>query len=447
MKIQLSEHFTYNKLIRFSVPSIMMMIFTSLYVLVDGLFVSNCVGDTEFAALNLIFPFLMIAGALGFMLGTGGTALVAKTLGEGDSIKANKIFSMLVWCTIIIATAIGTVCFIFIRPIAILLGAESDMVGHCVVYGRLILTALPFFMLQNLFQSFLITAERPKMGLYVTIAAGATNMVFDALFVWLFRWGLAGAAIATGISQFVGAIIPLVYFISKNKSCLRLGRFYFNFGEFMKCCTNGSSEFVSNISASVVNMIYNLQLMNLAGQDGVSAFGVIMYVQFIFVGVYCGYALSVAPVIGFHYGAGNKDELKNLLKKSTVLIGIASLALTVTAELTAPYLTHIFVGYKPSLYELSLKAYYLYSVSYLLAGFNIFASSFFTALNDGVTSAAISFLRMFVFQIISLVGLPLLLPNALKLDGIWLAIVAAEGMSLLVNVIIVIAKRKKYGYM
>lgn len=447
MHIQLSDHFTYKKLIRFAFPSIIMMIFTSIYGVVDGIFVSNFVGKTQFAAVNIIFPFIMICGAVGFMIGTGGTALVSKTLGEGDKEKANRLFSMLIYITLIFGAVIAVFSTVFLHPIAVMLGAENEMADYCVRYGRIILPALPMFMLTNIFQSFLITAERPKLGLYITVAAGVTNMVLDAVFVALLGWGLEGAAAATMFSQIVGGIVPLVYFIRPKNSKLRLTRVTFDGFALLRTCINGSSEFVTNISFSIVNILYNYQLLALAGENGVSAYGVIMYISFIFISVFLGYALSVTPIVGYHYGAENREELKNLFKKSVVIISVFAVTLTILAELGATPLSLIFVSYDKELLALTVRAVMLYSLSYLLAGFNIFGSAFFTALNNGTVSAAISFLRTLVFQIASLILVPMLLPPEYKLDGIWLAIVAAEGLSLIVTLIFILTKRKKYGYM
>lgn len=446
MKIQLSDHFTYGKLLRFTLPSIVMMIFTSIYSVVDGFFVSNFVGTTPFAAINIIWPFLMICAAVGFMIGTGGSALVAKTLGEGKSEEANRIFSMLIYASLVLGLAIAVLGIIFLRPISILLGAEGELLENCVLYGRILLPVLPFFILQNEFQSFLITAEKPGFGLAVTVVAGLTNVVLDALFVAVFRWGLVGAAVATAASQLVGGLIPLLYFLLPNNCSLQLVKTAFLPIPFRHACLNGSSEFVSNISMSVVSMLYNLQLIKLAGEDGVAAYGVVMYVSFIFIAVFLGYSIGSAPVISFHYGAGHQAELQGLFRKSLVIIGILSAGLTVIAEVFSRPLSAIFVGYDPSLLELTVRAFTIYSFSYLLTGFNIFGSAFFTALNDGLTSAVISFLRTLVFQTTAVLLLPLLLPTQLKLDGIWLSIVAAETLALLVTVFFFLKKREKYGY-
>lgn len=446
MKIQLSDHFTYSKLLRFTVPSIVMMIFTSIYSVVDGFFVSNFVGTTPFAAVNILWPFIMICAAVGFMLGTGGSALVAKTLGEGKPDEANRIFSMLVYASLVLGVIIAILAVVFLRPISILLGAEGELLENCILYGRILLPALPFFILQNEFQSFLVTAEKPGFGLAITVAAGLTNVALDALFVAVFRWGLAGAAAATAASQLVGGLIPLFYFLLPNKSSLHLVKTGFLPTAFHHTCLNGSSELVTNISMSLVSMLYNLQLIKLAGENGVAAYGVVMYVSFMFIAVFLGYSIGCAPVISFHYGADHQDELKGLFRKSLVLMTAFSVMLTVLAEVLARPFSVLFVGYDPALLEMTVQAFALYSLSYLLTGFNIFGSAFFTALNDGLTSATVSFLRTLVFQTAAVLLFPLLLPSHLKLDGIWLSIVVAEALSLAVTLFFILKKRRKYGY-
>ena len=442
MKIQLSDHFTYGKLARFTIPSIVMMIFTSIYGVVDGIFVSNYVGKTAFAAVNLIMPFLMIFGALGFMIGTGGSALISKTMGEGKREKANELFSMLILLSAAAAAVLTVLGIALMRPVAILLGAEGAMVEDCVVYGRILMVTLVPFILQNEFQSFCVAAERPRLGLAVTVAAGLTNMVLDALFVAVFRWGIVGAAWATSISQLVGGVIPFVYFLLPNSSALRLRRFRFDGRALFRSCTNGSSELVSNLSMSLVNMLYNFQLMRVAGEDGVAAYGVIMYVNFIFVGVFLGYSFGVAPVVSYHYGAGNDGELKSLFRKSLTIIALCAAVLTAAAEGLAGPLSGIFVSYDAGLYEMTRRGFMIYSASFLFMGFNMFGSSFFTALNDGLVSALISFLRAFLFQ----VGAILVLPALLGIDGVWLAVVTAELLALTVTVTCLVKNKKKYQY-
>ncbi len=442
MQISLSEHFTYKKLLKFTIPSVVMMIFTSIYGVVDGIFVSNFVGKTSFAAVNLIMPFLMLFGAAGFMIGTGGSALVSKTMGEGDREKANSLFSMLVYVSIVLGVIFSVVGIIFIRPIAVILGAEGTMIGDCVRYGRVLLLVLTAFILQNVFQSFLVTAERPQLGLVVTVIAGLTNMVLDALFVAGFRWGLIGAAAATAISQLVGGIVPLIYFMLSNTCSLKLTKTNWDGKAFLKTCTNGSSELMTNISLSLVNILYNFQLMKFAGENGVAAYGVIMYVDFIFVGVFIGYSIGTAPIIGYHYGSGNSLELKSLFRKSLVIILVCAVIMTALAEILALPLANIFVGYDTHLLKMTRLGFMLYSISFLFSGFNIFGSGFFTALNDGLVSAIISFLRTLLFQISAV----MILPIFLGIQGIWLSIVAAELISLLVTTYFFFTLRRKYNY-
>ena len=441
-KIQLSDHFTYARLLRFVFPSIVMMIFTSIYGVVDGLFVSNYVGKTPFAALNLIYPFLMIMGAVGFMFGTGGSAVVSQALGEGKPDKANQYFSMIVYVVIgcgIVLTVIG---FLFLRPIAAAFGATGEMLDNCVIYGRIILCAETAFMLQNVFQSFLVTAERPQFGLAVTVASGAANMVLDFVFIAIFQWGIVGAAAATAVSQLIGGFAPLIYFYRPNTSRLKLVKTKTDTRVLLKTCINGSSELMTNISMSLVNILYNFQLIRYVGEDGIAAYGVIMYVSFIFAAIFIGYAIGSAPVVGYHYGAGNHGELKGLFRKSICLITLWNMMLTTAAISTAQPLAQIFVGYDAELTALTRRGFCLYSLSFLITGFNIFASAFFTALGNGVVSAAISFLRTLVFQIAAVLILPLIL----GLDGIWLSIAAAEFLALLVTVVCFVKYRGQYHY-
>lgn len=442
MKIQLSDHFTFSKLLRFTLPSITMMVFTSIYSVVDGLFVSNYVGKDPYTALNLIWPLIMGMGALGFMMGSGGSAIVAKTLGEGKSEDARRYFSMVVYVTIIGSLLLSAIGLIFIRPISIALGSTEELLPYSMLYGRILLISLTFFMLQNVFQSFFATAEKPKLGLLIIVIAGVSNMILDYVFIVVFQWGLAGAAIATAVSQVIGGGIPLFYFLRHNSSLLRLVVTRFELRPLWKACTNGSSELMTNLSSSLVNILYNLQLMKLTGQDGVAAFGTIMYVFFIFIAIYIGYAMGCAPLIGYHYGAGNHKELKNLLTKSLVLMGILGVLLTIAAEVLAAPLSKLFVGYDPELYALTCHAFRLYAFSFLVTGFNIYGSAFFTALNNGGFSAAISFLRTLLFQ----VAMIYLLPIFFDLDGIWLAVTAAECLTLVITIIFLITQRKHYHY-
>lgn len=442
MRIQLSDHFTYRKLLRFTLPSVAMMVFTSVYGMVDGFFVSNFVGKTPFAAVNFIFPFLMVFGAVGFMFGAGGSALIAKTIGEGDLKKAKRLFSLIVYVTLGISAVMATFGMVFIRPIASWLGAEGAMLDDCVTYGRILLLALPAQMMQFEFQSFFVTAEKPQLGLYVTLAAGISNMVLDALLVAVFPCGLIGAALATAISQLVGGAIPLIYFSRPNDSLLHLTGFYFDGKALLKAATNGSSEFLSNISMSLVSMLYNAQLITYAGENGVAAYGTMMYVSFAFVSMFIGYSVGTAPVIGYHYGAQNRDELHNILHKSLIIVGITSVGMLLTSEALAMPLSRLFVGYDPELYELTLRGFVIFSFSFIFSGLPIFASSFFTALNNGFVSALISFLRTVVFEVIAV----LLLPLVFGIDGIWYSIVVAEIAATIMAVICLLANKRRYGY-
>lgn len=442
MEIKLSDHFTYKRLFRFVLPSIIMMIFTSVYGVVDGLFVSNFAGKTEFAAVNLIMPFPMLLGAFGFMIGTGGSAIVSKTLGEGKKEKAKEYFSMLVYVTIAVGIVLSVLGIVFIRNIAEIMGATDELMEYCVTYGKLLLCALTPFMLQNVFQSFLVTAERPDLGLKITVAAGLTNVMLDFLMVGVLRWGVMGAALATGISQMVGGFVPLLYFGRENSSELRLVKAKMNRRVFVKTCLNGSSELMTNLSMSLVNMLYNLQLMNYAGENGVAAYGVIMYVNFIFISVFVGYAIGMAPIIGYHYGAGNHQELKNVYGKSVCFNVVAGIVMCLAAIAMAGMLAHFFVGYDKELFEMTKVGFRIYSSSFVIMGMNIFGSAFFTALGNGLVSALISFLRTLLFQLIAV----LTLPAVLGLNGIWLAIVAAEACALMVTVIFLIKNGKRYHY-
>ena len=442
MKISLSDRFTYQKMLRFTLPSVVMLIFTSIYGVVDGFFVSNFVGKTPFAAVNLIMPFLMILGAVGFMFGAGGGALIARTLGEGDNAHANRTFSLLVYVSAGISLAFTIVSIALLPNIARALGAEGDLLDNCITYGRIILLALPFNILQFEFQSLFIVAEKPHLGLGVTVASGLTNMILDAVFMGMLNWGLPGAALATGLSQFVGGILPLLYFSHPNSSLLQLGKTRMDKPALLKTCTNGSSELMSNMSMSLVSMLYNLQLMKYAGENGVAAYGVIMYVSFIFIAVFLGFSTGIAPVISFHFGAGNRTELKSLLKRSFVIIGALSLIMLLGGLLLAHPLSGIFVGYDQALMALTVRGMRFYAVSFLFSGIAIFGSSFFTALNDGLTSALISFLRSLLFQVAAVLFFPLIW----DIDGIWLSIVGAELVAAGVTLVFLSVKRKVFHY-
>ena len=442
MKIQLSEHFTYSKLLRFTFPSIIMMIFTSIYSVIDGLFVSNFAGKTALAAINIIYPFIMAVGALGFMMGTGGSALVGRLLGEGEKGKANKTFSLIVYMTAIAGILLSALAFLLVPTVSRLFGASGQLLDYCILYGRICFLSMPCFMLQNVFQCFFITAEKPRLGLDVVLSAGITNMVLDFLFVAVFGLGLKGAAIATVCGEIIGGLVPILYFAGRNHSLLRLGRTSFDAGSILKTCTNGSSELMTELSSSVVTVLYNTQLMKIAGENGVAAYSTIMYVNFIFVAIFLGYSLGSAPIISFHYGAGNHDELKNMRKKSLRLIAVWGIGMTIISHIFALPFARFFVGYDSELLAMTIHGFRIYAFVYLLNGFNIFGSSFFTALNNGMVSATISFLRTLVFEVICI----LLLPVFFGIDGIWSAVLVAEALALCVTSFFLITKRSRYHY-
>ncbi len=442
MDIQLSDHFTYRKLMRFVLPSIVMMIFTSIYTVVDGLFVSNFVGKTAFAAINLTMPFLMGLSALGFMIGTGGSAIVARTLGEGRQEKANESFSMLVYVMIIGGLILSALCFVALPTVCRAFGAEGELLENAVMYGRISSISLTAFMLQNVFQSFFVTAEKPQLGLAVVVAAGVSNMVLDYLFIVVLKFGLAGAAMATVTGELIGGIFPLFYFARNNSSRLRLGKTRFSAKLLLQTCTNGSSELMTNLSASVVNSLFNLQLMRISGENGVAAFGTIMYANFIFNAIFFGYSIGSAPIVSYHYGAENHGELKNMFKKSLTFVGFWGILLVCLAQIIASPLAHLFAGYDPELCAMTSHGFQLFSRAFLLSGLNIFGSAFFTALNNGLLSALISFLRTLVFQMAAV----LILPMLFGLDGIWNAVAVAEFLTMFVTVSLLIGQRKRYKY-
>lgn len=441
-KIQLSDHFTYGRLLRFVFPSIIMMVFTSIYGVVDGLFVSNYVGKTAFAAVNLVMPAIMILGGFGFMVGTGGSALVAEKLGEGKREIANQYFSMLLLFTAILGIVFSAIGFIFARPISIFLGATDAMLDDCVMYAKVNFVFNTSFMFQNVFQSFMVTAEKPKLGLLSTIMAGVTNMVLDALFIAGFHWGVFGAALATGISQCVGAAIPLIFFLRPNDTPFRIIRARLQPVIIVKACTNGVSELLNNVASSIVSIMYNYQLLRFIGENGVAAYGVLMYVQFIFVSMYVGYAIGSAPIVSYHYGAQGHSELHNMLKKSLTLMALGGCCMALLAQILATPLAQIFVGYDAGLYDLTVHAFRIFAFSFILSGMNIYCSSFFTALNNGVISAVISFLRTLVFQLICVFALPLIFGT----DGIWLAIIFADVFAFIISLIFLMTQQKRYHY-
>ena len=442
MAVQLNTHFTYKKLFRAVIPSILMMIFISIYSIVDGLFVSNFVGTTAFAGLNLVYPILMIVGALGFMIGSGGSALVSKTLGEGKKELANQYFSMFVCLTLILGITISTILYILTPEIAVLFGAEGEMIEYCVIYARTCLIFQTCFIVQNTFQSFFMTAEKPHLGLILSLISGVCNMILDAVFIVGFDMGIRGAALATGLCQTIGAVVPVFYFLIKKDLNIRLVRPKFDIKAMFKGCFNGISELVTNISASVVGIIYNYQLLRLAGENGIASYGVILYAQFVFLAVFFGYSMGTAPIIGFNYGANNKEELQNVFKKSIKVIGITSVILVLVAELIARPISLIFVSYDVALLNMTVRGFRIFAIGFIICGFNIFASAFYTALNNGLVSLILSLGRTFIFQILAVSILPILF----DLDGVWLANVMVESLSIIMSLLFIVLMRNKYEY-
>lgn len=442
MKIELSGHYTAGRLMKTCMPTVAMMIVTSVYSMVDGFFVSNYAGSTAFAAMNIVWPVLAMLSAIGLMIGTGGSALVSKTLGEGDKLRASRLFTMLVQFAILLGILLTTVTFIFMRPITIFLGAEGEMIPKAVMYGRIVIISMPAFILQTTFQSFYMTAEKPELGTIMSIICGCVNIAFDAIFIAGFGWGLAGAAAATAFSLLIGGVYPLWYFSSRmNTTHLKFTHFSgIDWKAIGRTCTNGMSEYIGNIALNIVSIAYNLQLMKYIGKNGVSAYGIIMYVGFIFAAVFIGYNLCSSQLIAFNYGAGNKAELRSLLKKSLLIIGLEGIVLTLLAEVSAPALAGIFISYDSDLCELAVRALRIYMLSFLICGFNMFCSAWFTALNNGVVSAVAAFVRTLVFEL----GAVLLVPGIMGIDGIWMSVNIAEVLALTLSAGLFIATRKRY---
>lgn len=443
MNIKLSDHFTYKRLLMFTLPSVIMMIFTSIYSVVDGLFVSNVVGSNALSSVNIIYPLAMVIGAFGFMLGSGGSAEVAKVMGMGKTQQANQYFTMLIIVVTILGVALSALGFVFIRPVSYLLGASELLIEDCVIYGRIMVAGSVAFMLQTMFQSFFMAAGKPQIGLILTIAAGLTNIVLDYLFVYVFRWGVGGAAAATVCSYVVGGILPVIYFAMPNKSSLRFCRTRFYPQILFYSCTNGSSEMMTNVSQSLITFLYNVQMMRLIGEDGVAAITVILYLSFVFMSIFIGFSMGVAPIVSYHYGAGHHDELKNLFSKSWKTIAASSLAMFLLAFVLSDTLAALFVGSHPELMEMTARGIKISALSFLFSGINVFGSAFFTALCNGPISAGISFMRSLFLQ----AGMIMLLPMLLGITGIWLAVGVAELITMAVTIAFFISQKKRYHYL
>ena len=440
--IKLSNHFTYKKLLRFTVPSIVMMICTSMYGVIDGIFVSNYIGKTSLAAINFIMPVLYIFAMFGYMFGAGGSALVSKTLGEGDKKRANGLFSLFVYISIIFGVFMTIFGYFFMEPLVRWFGADGELLEQSLVYGHIFILALTAWILLYVFQLFFITAEKPKLGLWVTIASGVTNIVLDALFIVVFEWGIAGAAAASAIGQLVGGVFPIIYFARKNSSILRLTKPVIDFKAIFQGFANGSSELVSGMSASFGSILYNVQLLKYAGENGVAAYGVLMYISMIVTSIFNGYSSGIVPVIGYHYGARNHDELKSLLKKSIVVVGLFSTSIFTLSELLAYPIAKLYVGYDEELMRITTHGFFVYSFAFLFMGMAVFASSFFTALNNGTVSAMVAFLRTLVFETTAIIMLPIIF----GVDGIWGSVVLAELMAAVVGIGFIHKMHTRYCY-
>ena len=443
----LSDHFTYRKIFRMTIAPILMMIFTSLYVVVDGLFIANFVGKDAYAGENLIFPIIMIIGGIGFMFGTGGSALSAKLLGEGKKEEANQVFSMLLVFTFLVGIIVSIGGYFLVETFAhgmasITEDATDEMVKEAITYGKILIIGQAIFMLQNYFQSFLLVDERSRLGFIATLCAGIGNIILDFLFIVVFKLGVAGAALGTISGYFVGAIIPFIHFIKNKNGLIEFKLTRFKARPILKSCFNGSSEFVNNISSSIVGIVFNIQLLKFMGQNGVAAYGTIAYVSFLFVSIFIGYSIGMAPVISFNYGAENHDELKNVLRKSLIIIFIMELFMVLISFTCARPLAMLFSSGNNDLEELTINALRICSLAFIFTGIGIFTSSFFTALNNGALSALNAFMRTLVFQIAFI----LLLPLIFGASGIWWAIIFADCAAFILAIACLIWKRKQYHY-
>lgn len=443
MTKDMNRHFTFGALVRFTLPTIAMMIFTSLYNVADGIFVSNFIGKTALAAVNLIWPVVMVFASVGLMMGAGGSALIAKTRGEGDDARANRYFTMCVIFAAALGAVLGIVGQAAMEPLVRLLGADGQLLDDTIVYGRWVMLALPFFVLQFAFETLCSTAGKPMLGFVVTVAAGLTNVLLDALFICGFGWGVAGGAIATALGQVVGGAVPIIYFARKgNSSFLRLVRTRLEARPLGKACVNGSSELVSNIAMSLVATLYNYQLLAYIGEDGVAAYSVIGYTAMIFSAIFMGYALGSSPLMSYQYGARNHREMHSILTKSLGFIAVVAVLMFAAAETLAPTLAAIFVSYDPELLAFTVQAYRIYAVAFLIMGLPMYGSAFFTSLNNGLVSALIAFLRTLVFEC----GAVIILPLVLGINGIWLSVSVAELCAAVLTVAFMVGLRNRYGY-
>lgn len=423
----IGREFGFFSLLKFALPSVIMMMVMGLYSMVDSMFVSRFVSTNALSAINVVYPVINLLIGLGVMLASGGSAVIAAKMGAGKTDEARRDFSMIVTIGLASSIVIAVAGLIFIRPIVTFLGASELLVDYAVTYLAIILMFAPANMLQMLFQMFFVTAGRPGLGLTFIIGAGLVNAVLDYVFIVPLGMGIAGAALATGIGYLIPAAAGLIFFFGKKKE-LYFTKPKFSAAVLGSSCSNGSSEMVSNLSMAVVTLVFNRIMMNLAGEDGVAAVTIVMYAQFLLSSIFMGFSLGVQPVISFHHGAGNRRNLKGIYRHCIVFIAIAAVSVFAVAMTLGPTLTTIFTPKDTNVWTLAVRGFMILPFCFLLEGFSIYASAAFTALGDGKTSALISFLRTFLFILTGLLTLPL----AFGIDGVWLAVPVAELCSVLV---------------
>lgn len=442
MQNDISKEFTLPSLIKFTLPTIVMLVFVASYTIVDGIFVSRFVGTTALSAMNIVFPLINILIGLGIMMGTGGSAIIGRKLGEGKEEEARSAFTLVTVFSIIVGLVISALCFLFIQPLSILLGADENLLPYCIAYGRIMMAFYTVSVVQTLFQTLFITAGKPQLGLWLNVAAGLANILFDYVFIVLLDMGIAGAAWGTVSGFLIGGIPALVYF-AKPRTVLYFVKPRWNGRIILQTMTNGSSEMVTNAAMAITTLLFNLAMMELLGEDGVAAITIVLYAQFLFSSAYLGFASGAAPVFSYNYGNRNIPQLKWLFKTCLCIILISSVVCFAFSYLMAVPTIAIFTPKESNTYAITLYGYKIFVWNFLFAGINIFASSFFTALSNGKVSAMISFLRTFVF----VAGSILLLPKFLGIDGIWLAVPVAEAVTVLVALFLLAINRKHYHYL
>lgn len=427
MSHSINQDITPAGLLKFAAPSIVMMVFMSLYTIVDGIFVSRFLGSNALSSLNIVYPVISVAIALSTMLGTGGSAIISKYLGEGKNERAREALTQFVVLTLLLSFVLLILSEMFLTPISRLLGASDVLLADCRLYLGASMLFAPACMLQAVFQSFLVTAGRPGLGLLLMTGAGICNMILDYVLIVPCQMGIAGAALATGIGQCIPAVCGLCFFLFTRQD-LRFCRFTFSAKEILDACYNGSSEMVSQLSNAVITFLFNIVMMSLAGEHGVAAITILLYGQFLFNAVYLGFSIGISPVIGFQYGAGDRTKLRKIYRISFLSVAISSVVIVAAAICFSPTIVAIFTKDQRT-FELASVGFRLFAVNFLFSGINITSSGFFTALSNGKVSALISFSRTLVFIVISL----LILPRILGITGAWIAIPVAEFLTLLIS--------------